>query len=135
MRIMSSILLLIFACSGTAQTLQETIRFDNGDDTLEGDLYVPAGISKAPLVVFVHGSGMRTRNDYSEVAETLHTARYATFRYDKRGVGNSGGTFREVGTYNSPERIPLLASDAAAAIKLHSKHQRINNKKIDVMGG
>ncbi|HZY81511.1 MAG TPA: alpha/beta fold hydrolase [Cyclobacteriaceae bacterium] len=135
MKIVPVVALLVLGCSGTAQTLQEIVRFANEDDTLEGSLFVPAGVSRAPLVVFVHGSGMRTREDYNDVAEKLHAAGYATFQYDKRGVGNSGGTFREVGTYNSPERIPLLASDAVAAIKTLSKHKRINDKNIIVMGG
>jgi dienelactone hydrolase len=135
MRAFPVFLLLVLGCSGTAQTLQETIRFVNSEATLEGKLFIPAGAEEAPLVVFVHGSGRATRDDYDNIARKLQSVGYATFQYDKRGVGNSGGTFYEVGTYNSTERIPLLASDAAAAIRTLSKHERINKEKIVVMGG
>jgi dipeptidyl aminopeptidase/acylaminoacyl peptidase len=113
----------------------ETIRFTSAGDTLEGDLILPAGTAQAPLVVFVHGSGQRTRRDYDYIARTLNEAGYATFQYDKRGVAKSGGTFVEVGTWNSLERIRLLASDAASAITTLRNHKRIDPKRVTVMGG
>lgn len=115
--------------------LSEIVSFTSDGTKLEGELVLPATGSPAPLVVFVHGSGKRTRHDYDYIARTLNEAGYATFQYDKRGVGKSGGTFVEVGTWNSPERIRLLASDAASAIKTLRSHKRIDSKKITVMGG
>lgn len=113
----------------------EVVQFTNSNATLEGTLELPAGTSRAPLVVFVHGSGQRTRDDYGPVAQQLVNAGYAVFRYDKRGVGQSGGSFMEVGTYNSKDRIPLLASDAVAAIHKLKSHPRVDASKIIVMGG
>ena len=113
----------------------EVIRFTNRNATLEGELMLPDGNAKAPVVVFVHGSGRATRDDYSHMVPALLKGGYAVFRYDKRGVGESGGDFIEVGTHNSKERILLLASDAVAAIESLRKHPRIDPKKVIVMGG
>lgn len=113
----------------------EEIQFTNGDVTLSGVLELPPGNAKAPLVIFVHGSGRRTRDDYQPVATELLKAGYAVFRYDKRGAGKSSGDFMEVGTHNSNERIPLLASDAVAAIKSLKSHSGIDSKKVIVIGG
>lgn len=113
----------------------EEIQFTNGDVTLSGVLELPTGNGKVPLVIFVHGSGRRTRDDYQPVATELVKAGYAVFRYDKRGAGKSSGDFMEVGTHNSNERIPLLASDAVAAIKSLKSHSRIDRKKVIVIGG
>src|SRR5689334_9570751 len=76
---------------------KEVIRFVNKGDTLEGELLVPIlamiDKKKVPVVVFVHGSGRATRQDYWSISDRLNSEGYATFRYDKRGVGRSGGTF------------------------------------------
>lgn len=113
----------------------ETVQFTNENATLEGDLVLPARTAPAPLVIFVHGSGQRMRHDYDYVSRRLNEAGYATFQYDKRGVGRSGGSFMEVGTWNSLNRIPLLAGDAASAVKVLRTHKRIDSKRITVMGG
>lgn len=119
----------------SSRVTQEIVRFTNDDVTLEGDLAIPVKDQRVPLVVFVHGSGRVTREDYADLSALLNANGYATFRYDKRGVGNSGDTFVEVGTTNSKERIPLLASDAAAAIQVLRERREINPEKIIVMGG
>ncbi|MEJ0034313.1 MAG: alpha/beta fold hydrolase [Bacteroidota bacterium] len=113
----------------------EVIRFTSKNVTLEGDLMLPDGNAKAPVVVFVHGSGRTTRDDYSPVVPELLKAGYAVFRYDKRGVGKSGGEYINVGTHNSKQHFPVLASDAAAAVDALRKHPRINPKKVIIMGG
>ena len=115
--------------------VQEIIVFKSGDVALEGVLNLPPSNEKVPLVVFVHGSGRATRDDYSEVSATLNKHGFATFRYDKRGVGRSGGSFIEVSTWNSNDRIELLASDAAAAIKQLSSHDQIDRQRLIVIGG
>lgn len=112
----------------------EIVHFTSDGATLEGELVLPSTLP-APLVVFVHGSGQRTRHDYDYIARSLNEAGYATFQYDKRGVGKSGGTFIEVGTWNSVDRIRLLASDAANAVRTLRSDKRIDAKRVTVMGG
>jgi dipeptidyl aminopeptidase/acylaminoacyl peptidase len=113
----------------------EVIRFTTKNATLEGEVTLPDGNAKAPVVVFVHGSGQVTRDHNDMWANALVKAGYAVFRYDKRGVGKSGGVYVNVGTSTSKEHFPLLASDAAAAIDALRKHPRIDPKKVVVMGG
>jgi dipeptidyl aminopeptidase/acylaminoacyl peptidase len=132
LNLMNYLLLLIFL---SFEATTETVRFTNNGDTLEGNLDLPRGDGKVPLVVFVHGSGMSTRGDYRELSQKLNEAGFATFRYDKRGVGKSGGNFVEVSTWNSNDRMKLLAADAVAAIKALRSHKRVNAEKIIVMGG
>lgn len=114
--------------------LSDPVQFASNGDTLRGELDLPSGEGKVPLVVFVHGSGQRTRGDYRDVARRLNEAGFATFRYDKRGVGTSGGNFMEVGTRNSMERIQLLATDAASAVKTLRSHRRVDPNRIIIIG-
>lgn len=126
---------MIFLLLLLLQSPGETIQFTNQDATLEGTLQLPAITSKAPLAVFVHGSGRAFRNENEQLVQQLVKSGYAVFRYDKRGVGQSGGSFMEIGTHNSNHRIPLLASDAAAAIRKLKSHPKIDPDKIFAMGG
>ena len=123
--------MLPILCSCTIFNRQEEkseiVKFDSEGVTLEGVLDLPPGSGKFPLVVFVHGSGQRTRSDYSEFVAPFLKNGFATFRYDKRGVGNSGGHFDDVnvGTENSSVTIHTLAKDAIAAVK---KQWRFNSR-------
>jgi hypothetical protein len=115
------------------------MRFVNEGDTLEGMLELPliamTKDNRAPLIVFVHGSGRATRNDYEDVCGKLRQAGFATFRYDKRGVGRSGGSFQELGPSNSEARVRLLAADAATAVRQLKQYSWFEGQKIIVMGG
>jgi dienelactone hydrolase len=116
-------------------TSPDVIRFTSRNTTLEGELMLPKGDARVPLVIIVHGSGRVTRDDNDMWASALTRAGYAVFRYDKRGVGKSGGEYVDVGTSTSKQHFPVLASDAAAAIEALRKHPRVDPKKIIVMGG
>jgi uncharacterized protein len=104
---------------------------------LEGVLSLPnTHVSEPyPLAVFIHGSGMTTRQDYKEFVIPLVKEGIAVFRYDKRGVGASGGTYPDVNTENSTKIFPLLATDAAAAIQHLKKDRRIIGDRILLIGG
>lgn len=115
--------------------VKETVRFRSGDTYLEGVLHLPGNAGKYPLAIFIHGSGMATRNDYEEFVTPLIEAGIAVFRYDKRGVGASGGTYTDVNAVNSDRIFRQLASDAAVAIQHLRSDRRIESKKIIVIGG
>jgi dipeptidyl aminopeptidase/acylaminoacyl peptidase len=114
--------------------VEETVRFGSGEATLEGTLNIPDSRGKYPVVVFVHGSGMRTRDDFRSYVQAFNEAGLATFSYDKRGVGNSGGTYTDVGTLNSEQIFRILAGDAVAAIDHLKKDSRIDPRRIIVAG-
>lgn len=116
-------------------SLEEIVRFKNADVLLEGVLSLPGNSGKYPLAIFIHGSGMATRHDYEEFVVPLLREGIAVFRYDKRGVGASGGTYMNVNTENSDRIFSILASDAAAAIRHLRGDQRISSNNIVLIGG
>ncbi len=100
--------------------IEQGVRFQSGDVTLAGTLALPeqSGSRAVPAVVFLHGSGPVDRNEdapglaidaFRELAFALAEQGVASFRYDKRGVGESGGMFA------TASRADLLA-DARAAL-------------------
>lgn len=71
---------------------------------LAGTLLRPA-VDSAGLVIFVHGSGPMDRdqnagpqklNIFNDLARDLAAGGFASIRYDKRGVGASGGDFERI---------------------------------------
>src|SRR5579872_1428708 len=84
------------------------VEFLSGDTVISGTFVRPATVIAA--VVLVHGAGRQTRN--VPFAEALARVGIATLTYDKRGVGDSGGTYvgPEAGTNNTePANLNLLA--------------------------
>ncbi len=51
----------------------------------------PPGSGPFPAVVFGHGSGPKTIQSYERFARRMVDNGVAMLRYDKRGVGKSGG--------------------------------------------
>lgn len=84
----------------------EDLLIQNGEVALSGTLYRPIGIETPPLVIITHGSSPNLREGYQVEAFWFATRGIATFIYDKRGSGQSGGNL-EASLYN-------LGSDAAA---------------------
>jgi alpha/beta superfamily hydrolase len=69
------------------------IAFLAGNVTLAGELDLPRADDAAPLVFIIHHSGPVGRDAYGYLAELLTKAGFAVFRFDKRGVGASGGEY------------------------------------------
>jgi dienelactone hydrolase len=112
----------------------KNVKFYSEGDSLAGTIFKPDYISAA--VVLVHGSGKEKR--MAELATLLAKNGIAVLTYDKRGVGESGGTYAgpEVGTNNvDASNLNLLSADASAAVNVLSGH--LSNKKIGIglMGG
>lgn len=118
----------------TNHEIIENISFISNGVVLKGTLEIPAGNSPHPLMVFVHGSGRVTRNVYQSYYSEFYPKGYAIFRYDKRGVGESGGVYTEVPAFNSNEILPLLAEDANAAIQLLKKYKHVDSTQIILIG-
>lgn len=91
------------------------VQFNSGGVTLQGAIYKPQHITAA--LVIVHGSGKESMS--TTMAANLAKNGIAVLTYDKRGVGQSGGTYvgPEVGTNNiDSANLNLLAADASAAV-------------------
>lgn len=83
---------------------------------LHGTLSVPRWTSGAvPAVVLVHGSGPVTRRDVIGDTRRLVWHGLAVLAYDKRGAGQSGGTYLRSRDVDPGTLLRRLAADAAAA--------------------
>jgi pimeloyl-ACP methyl ester carboxylesterase len=94
-----------------------------GDPPLAGTLLLPDGATPVPAVLIASGSGpldrdsnyRRARFDVAhQLAVALADAGLASFRYDKRGVGESPGDWRAAGLHDNVDDLGR-ARDALAA--------------------
>lgn len=122
------ILIALAAVSVGCSYRQENVTFRNGDVTLAGTLTLPSGNEPHPAVVFIHGSGPDSRENYRFYADLFARHGIATLIYDKRGVGASTGDWRRV-------HFKDLAEDALAGVRMLKGRKEINPNKIGLWGG
>lgn len=131
--------LLATACSvGDSQVAapaQTRSTFRSGDVELAYVIDRPAGNGPHPAIVTGHGSGRVRKEDQGELASRFLSAGFAVLRYDRRGVGESGGVYSAVGTSNSATMIPVLAGDMAAAAKHLRALPGIDGQRVGLAGG
>jgi pimeloyl-ACP methyl ester carboxylesterase len=120
------------ASGGAAETT--TGFFTNGDVRLSYRLDVPAHTSKVGAVVFGHGSGEQTKQSCRFLADGFLRRGFATLCYDKRGVGESTGTFVFVGARDSIPVFDDLAGDLAAGAAFLRTHAEIDPARIGLAG-
>jgi dienelactone hydrolase len=94
----------------------------------------PGGAGPFPGVVICHGSGRATREDGATYVAPLRARGLAVLRYDKRGVGQSTGTYRGVSAENSPGQIAELAGDLRAGAAFLATQPGIDAGRIGLMG-
>jgi pimeloyl-ACP methyl ester carboxylesterase len=110
---------------------REDVRFTSNNVQLSGSIFLPKDKEIFAAVVFVHGSGKQTRSLFW--AEKFAEKGIAALVYDKRGVGDSGGSYeseRSVGEKN----IGLLADDAVSALAVLSKHRALTDVPLGLAG-
>lgn len=103
----------------------EEVRFQNGDVTLAGTLILPPTRGPHPAIIFLHGSGANPRVSFFGFGYLLASLGIAVLKYDKRGAGQSTGSFT---TYED------LAEDAVAGARLLQAHSDIDPKRIGFWG-
>lgn len=108
-----------------------------GDETmlLDGILTLPKDIDNPPVVILVQGSGQSDKDEtvyanrpFADIAHGLAKKGLATLRYDKRYFKYP---------QNAPTNITLedeIINDVYAAINLMKADERIDSKKIYVLG-
>lgn len=107
----------------------EAVKVTSGEAVLAGTLYLPRGKGPHPAVVLIHGSGPQTRGwPYSIHAKDFAARGIAALVYDKRGTGQSTGTYSEAADF------PQLAGDASAAVRFLASHPHIRRDRIGVWG-
>lgn len=97
----------------------------------------PAGsklVPRLPAVILVAGSGPVDRDEtvsgipiFAQVAAAIADAGFLVVRYDKRGVGQSGGR-------NEAATIDDYAEDVRAVIRFLRKRKDVDPKRIAIVG-
>jgi pimeloyl-ACP methyl ester carboxylesterase len=85
-------------------------------------------------MIFVPGSGRTTRESDRAAVDVALPNVVAVFTYDKRGLGQSTGTFEEVTTENSERVLTTRASDVRAIVEQMATDPRIRANKIFLWG-
>jgi dipeptidyl aminopeptidase/acylaminoacyl peptidase len=104
---------------------------------LAGTLTTPPGVAdrlRSPAIVLVGGSGPTDRDEtvagipiFAQFAKQLADNGYVVFRYDKRGVGQSGGR-TETATLSD------YADDVIAVAKWMAKRKDVDPRRLIVAG-
>ena len=108
--------------------------FTNGDVRLSYRLDLPARSGPVGAVVFGHGSGLQTKDTCRFLADGFLTRGFATLCFDKRGVGQSTGTYVFVGARDSIPVFGDLASDMAAGVAFLRTRPEIDPNRIGLAG-
>ena len=108
------------------------VTIQSGDARLVGKLMRPAGAGPFPAVVLVAGSVKATRDTYDLWGLFFAAHGFAVLSLDKRGVGQSTGSFNE-----SPDEANLqrLAGDTLAGVAWLRRRADIDPQRIGLSGG
>jgi len=126
---------VLFCCATGAQEEILVLKTKTGD--LEGSLLIPEQKTPCPLVLIISGSGPTDRNGNNEemennslkmLAEEFRKSGIASFRFDKRGIGQSAGVHLD----EMEMRPDNFIQDIKEWIDLLSKDKRFG--KIIVAG-
>jgi pimeloyl-ACP methyl ester carboxylesterase len=114
----------------------EQVKVPANGFSLAGTLSKPAGADGRPRpgVILVPGSGPTDRDEtvfgipiFGQLAGALADAGFSVLRYDKRGVGQSGGRIESA-------TMADYADDLRAAVKFMSERKDVDKKRIAVVG-
>lgn len=108
---------------------REEVRYPSDPDTVIAatlEKPPPANDRRLPVVVIISGTGPWTRGGWERMRTSLHAAGLATLVFDKRGLGQSTGTFVDT--------IPAMQRDVAAAVNFLRTRQDIDHRRIALMG-
>ncbi len=105
-----------------------------GGHTLAGTFSVPQGKGPFPATVLVHGSGPLDRDEkvfehklFLVLADHLNRQGIAVLRYDKRGIGKSGGVYKNATSMD-------FALDAEAAVAFLRGRLEVDARRIGIVG-
>lgn len=102
--------------------------------SLAGTITAPEGITKPPVVILVAGSGPQDRDEtvfgipvLGQVAGRLADAGFFVVRYDKRGVGQSGGRIESTS-------IEAYADDVRSVVAWLRQRKDIDKDRVAIVG-
>lgn len=101
---------------------------------LAGTFTKPEGVDKPPVVVLVSGSGPQDRDEtvfgipvLGQIAGRLSDAGFFVVRYDKRGVGQSGGRIESTS-------MEAYADDVRAVVEWVRNRKDVDRDRIAIVG-
>jgi pimeloyl-ACP methyl ester carboxylesterase len=95
-------------------------------------LTLPAGAGPFAAVAMVHGSGPQRRDEFQTFAAYCLLHGIAVLADDKRGTGQSGGTYP--GERATDATIDVLATDAQAEARFLAGLQHIDPTRVGLLG-
>jgi pimeloyl-ACP methyl ester carboxylesterase len=116
--------------------IERDVTFPSGDLTLSGTLTLPDTGAPCPVVLLIAGSGQVDRDEnhkkmrinvFRDVTDHLAGLGIGTFRYDKRGVGESEGDYWGTGLHDN-------AADALSALTYLKNQSDVDTKAIFLLG-
>jgi uncharacterized protein len=118
-----------------SRSTDEQVRIPGNGFTLAGTISKPAtSAARHPAVVLVPGSGPVDRDQivggipvFGQLAGALADAGFLVLRYDKRGIGQSGGRVESASLLD-------FAEDLRAVVKFASDRKDVDAKRIVVVG-
>lgn len=126
----------------TVMAREETVRNPGDEDVFIGasgfnlgaTITRPAGVTgRAPVVILTGSSGRTDRDErlygipiFGQIAGRLAEAGYFVVRYDKRGIGQSGGRIEHAG-------LPEYAEDVARIVAWLRKRSDVDADRISVV--
>jgi pimeloyl-ACP methyl ester carboxylesterase len=112
----------------------ETVTIPSIGFNLAGTIAKPKTDKPAPAVILIGGSGPTDRDEtvagipiFGQIARDLVAAGFVVVRYDKRGVGQSGGRVESV-------TIADYAEDARQVLVWLEKRKEVNKDRIALVG-
>lgn len=106
----------------------------NGDIRLAARVSLPPGEGPHPALIVIGGSVPWGKADIEPFAEIFNEAGFALIGYDRRGIGESTGTFRGLTVENSFDFMDEAASDANTIFELAHNHAQIDPNRIGLFG-
>jgi uncharacterized protein len=104
------------------------VSFEHQGTVVTGSFWRPDGDGPWPAVAFVDGSGPAERDSFSEEAEALAGAGFASLGWDKPGCGGSGGDWRA-------QSLQDRATEALAAVGCLAAQDGVDPALIALLGG
>ena len=107
--------------------VRETTFAGDGGTRLAGRLVMPEGDAKIALVVLVHGAEQDSARTWDFMQRQLPAEGVAAFVYDKRGTGDSAGSYTQ--------DYSVLANDAVAAMQEAKRLAGTRANRVGFRGG
>ena len=125
-----------FSLAARAQTVapapaaitKQPITFPCQQVQCAGELWLPAGVSKPPVVIMAHGFGATIEYGLKPFAERFAQAGLAVVLFDYRGFGRSGGQPRQV--VDGEEHV----KDWVQAIDAVAQRPEVNGQRLGIWG-